>query len=153
MAVSQTSKPATGTDTVIIACNLPHGLCLRTFHEEVRSVPVPGGMLRDEKVFAPDEGEEFVVNGNAHPQNMAPVQTINHGYGITMGCPKALWDKWLKQNEKTNVVKGGFIFAVPSLSAMESETKNGRDIVTGLERIDPDNMPKGRVAVEKYKAA
>jgi hypothetical protein len=132
--------PATGTATVTIACRLPHGLKCQVHRKESRDVPVLGGGYKKEEYWAPT-GEEFIINGNAHPQNEAPLVPMSRGFALTRGVPKHLWDAWLAQYKSLPAVVTGAIFAHERESKVVDEAKEKMGVRTGLERIDPNNLP------------
>jgi hypothetical protein len=148
------SAPATNsTETVTVACKLPHGLALRVFDTVDVDEPILGGGVRRSKI-AQERPERFVVNGFAHPQNrnprceifgamQMPNGSLNGGYALTPGVPKDLWEMWLAQNAKSLLVKNGLIFAVPKVEDARVEADKRKTIKSNLERLDPDNLPKG----------
>jgi len=158
------NKKASG-ETVTVACKLPHGLVLRVFRGIEIDVPVMGGGTRKEKTVEPLE-QVYTAYGWSHPQNAAPHCTILAGYALTGGIPKEHWDLWLSQNKNSAMVKNGLIFAHASTASAKDQAKDGRTIRSGLERLDPNNLPKigkqkvvtdkdmmGREQVERMEAA
>jgi hypothetical protein len=137
--MNDATKPATGTATVTVACKLPHGLLCRVHKEVEQEETIPGG-TRKIKLWFPT-GEEFRLNGNAYPQNVGPKVPIEHGFALTHGVPKDLWDAWLKQNRMLPAVREGMIFAQGSAAKAVDEAKEKKGIRTGFERLDPNNLP------------
>jgi len=140
------SLPKKTGDTVSIGLKLPNGIELRTFRNIEMDENVPGG-TRKVKVNVPME-ETFTAYGYAHPQNAAPHCLILDGYAITPGCPKAFWEVWLSQNKNSAMVKNGVIFAQNNEASVRDRAKDGKDIKSGMERVDPAKHP-GRVKMDK----
>jgi hypothetical protein len=133
------SQPATGTDTVTVACKIPQGMNCR-LHEKKRVTEVTLGGSRDvEQYFATDKG--FIVHGPAHAQNEGPRHLTVAGYAITRGIPKHLWDAWYEQNLELDAVEKNMIFAYGSINDAKEAAKDGRGIKTGLERLNPHDLP------------
>lgn len=104
---------------VTIGCKLPHGLIISAKNNEGEVVSV-------------------TLNG-------ANAARIVGGYGITENVPLELWNAWLKRHHKHAAVVNGQVFQHTDLKSVESEARNRRDVVTGLEPIDPikNGMLKG----------
>ena len=137
---SPASEPATGTATVTVACKLPHGLICRIHKKDKRMVPVYGGGYKEEEFWS-ETGEEFILNGNAYPQNEAPKVPLAHGFALTYGVRKDWWDAWIMQNRLLPAVKNGLIFAHERQGKTEDEAKEKAGVKSGLERLDPKNLP------------
>jgi len=131
---------STSKETVTVCCKLPHGLVLRVFRMEDTAEPISGGGFRTVKVAR--EYARHKVNGNAHPQDKAPLHMINGGYAFTTGVPKDLWDVWLEQNKDSMVVANNLIFAHVQEASARDETNEKTKITSGFERLDPTKMPR-----------
>ena len=105
------------SETVCCACKLPNGLFLdiSTPTKRIPKVELKG---------ANDKGAIC-------------------GYGITENVEKAFWDEWFKRYADNPMVKGGFVFAQGSRASVESKARNNKDLKTGYEPLDPNNLPKG----------
>jgi hypothetical protein len=134
------NKKAAG-ETVSVACKLPSGLQLRVFRMVDRDEQILGGGVRQVKQAEQLE-PVYTVYGWAHPQNAGPHCTILHGYAITDGIPKEHWELWLSQNKNSMMVQNGLIFAQNSTSSIKDQAKDGKAVKSGLERLDPNNLPK-----------
>lgn len=133
---------ATATPTVTIACKMPNGLILRLFDMIDGSEPVMGGGTRSVKV-AQEVSERVVIHGFSHPQNAAPKALIVGGYALTSGVSKEFWDRWLKDNANTAIVKNRLIFAHEKQDNTKAEAREKKETRSGLERLDPKKLPKG----------
>lgn len=130
-------------ETVTVACKLPHGLIMQLQEKTTQVQPVMGGGLREVDVWVPSNARDpITLNGNAHPQNMAPKADIASGFALTYDVPKDFWDEWVSQNKTLPAVKNGLVFAQPNARRAKDEAKEKTDLRTGLERIDPNNLPK-----------
>lgn len=128
--------------TVTVACKLPHGLILRIFDMKETQEPVMGGGYRATKT-AQEREQRITVFGVAHPQNAAPKCEIVAGYAITHDVPKDFWNLWLQQNKESAVVKNNLIFAHDTIESTKAEAKEKIAVRSGLERLDPEKLPKG----------
>lgn len=96
--------------TCVVGCKLPHGL-----HLELK-------------------GSEGVVRHTLKGNNAA---RIIGGYGITDGIPTEFMTQWLKKNAKHPAVIAGAIFMHNTVEGAVARAKEGREIRTGCEAIDP----------------
>jgi hypothetical protein len=129
-------------ETVWVACKLPHGLLLRTFHFETVWEPVMGGGTREVKI-ARVHGPEVRIRGNTFPYGTVPNWPIEGGFGFTANVDKAFWDEWVEQNKDHPAVKNRLIWAMPDINSMTDEAKKLASVKSGLEPLDPQNLPKG----------
>lgn len=129
------AKPEASATTCIVGCKLPHGYKLELFSDPKKT----GGVTQ---VL-----ESFTVKGN----NAA---RIVGGYGITAGVPREFFTEWLRRNAKLPAVVNGAIFMHVDVESAEARAKEGREIRTGIEPIDPimDARAKG-LTVDKEAAA
>ena len=141
MAAAQPqTRPATGTETVTVACKIPQGFILQ-LHEPRDLSEVTMGGHRDVKQYFP-VGEPFRLNGAAHGQNEGPRCRVVGGFALTDGVPKELWDKWLEQNKTLPAVVNRMLFAYPSTSHAVAAAKEVKTLKTGLERLNPNALPQ-----------
>lgn len=120
-------------DTCIVGCKLPHGL-----HLDLRN--------RDGSTT------RYTLKG-------ANAARIVGGYGFTDGIPTTFMEEWLKRNAKHPAVIQGAIFMHKDKASAEARAREGRDIRTGLEPLDPVAESKKRgiemdpEAVKNYELA
>ena len=142
--------------TVTVACKHPSGLLL--YRETARVIPEPvfGGGFREVTQYF-KTGEPVKINGPAHPQDKAPHCTIIGGYAMTYGVDADFWNEWLKLHNGDPMVREGIIMAIPKPADAEAEAKRNAEVRSGLERLDPQNLPRefvaGRNKIEPAKAA
>lgn len=138
--------------TVTVGCKLPHGLELRLFRMEKVQHPVMGGGFREVEEAREIGGKRVVINGWSHPQNAAPRAQMAHGTALTMGVDKEFFDKWMEQNREHAAVKNGLIFCAEKDGNVFAEAKAKEKVRSGLERLDPDHLPKGVKKAEPVAA-
>ena len=137
------TAPASGTDTVSVACKVPGGWMLQLHEQRAYSEVTPMGH-REYKQWYPIEEDnqgrpaQFRLNGPAHPQDQGPRCRVILGFAITKGVPRDLWERWLEQNKTLPAVRKGMIHEFIDRGSIE-EFKGER---TGLERINPKNPPR-----------
>lgn len=112
------------SETLTVACKLPHGLHLDL------------------------EGKRITLNGTMKSGRlnkffMAPDDCV----GLTQ-VPVDFWEAWAEKNRELPQLKKGFIFANSKKKEVLSEAKEKSDLKTGLERIDPNKLPKGTKKIE-----
>lgn len=128
--------------SVTVGCRLPHGLTMRVFDMVETQEPVMGGGFRAVKI-AQERPERVTLNGFSHPQNRAPNAQIVEGFALTYGVDAEFWNVWKAQNAQSDVVKNGLIFAHEKPVNAEAEAKDKKTLRSGLERLDPNKLPKG----------
>jgi hypothetical protein len=137
------------SETVTVACKLPHGLVLR-LHEQVETPePLPGGGTKKVKVWRPINMAPVVLKGyldRYNPGN-APVSK-GSSFALTEGVDKDFFDAWLKQNHDHDAVANGLIFAANNSDTLNGLVKDFAGTRSGLEPIDPDKLPK---RISSYK--
>jgi hypothetical protein len=143
------------TNTVTVACKIPNGLLLRTFHWETEKENTLHGYV--DTPVAKEDPEKYHVKGPALPWGVKPQFNIEGGYALTPGIPKSFWEKWAEQNADFDAFKNGLVFAVPTLNEARAEAKGMAKVKSGLEPVDPDNLPaefkKIKTAVNNDDAA
>lgn len=132
--------PATGTATVTVACKVLNGMRCR-IHKLTNVTVVGMGSTRTEKQWLETE-KEFILAGPAHAQNEGPRHVVSSGFALTHGVPKDLWDEWIGQNKDLPAVKAGLIIAYEDPAKVKDAAKERKGIKTGLERVNPHNLPK-----------
>jgi hypothetical protein len=135
-------EPALAREVVWVACKMPHGLILRLFHLEDTYEPVMGGGTREVKI-ARQHGVEVRIRGNTFPYGTVPNWRIEGGFGITENVDKAFWDEWIEQNRELPAVKNRLIWAFPDIKSTLEEAKKMESLKSGLEPLDPQNLPRG----------
>lgn len=141
--------------TVTVACNLPHGLVLRTFAPSKINVPMLGGGLREMEEH--HEAGRITINGNAIPALRDPMKEYPaltpNGYALTHGVDAELWASWLNANKNSPVVVNKCIFAVEKDAV--GEARRAGEAKSGLEPLTPDRdprMPRGNANVRGVTA-
>lgn len=125
-AHAQTLTPPTppklnaSATTCIVGCKLPHGLVCQIFSDDLKSVV-----------------ESHTIKG------MNDVRIVG-GYGLTEGIPTEFMTEWLKRNKSHPAVANGSIFIHTSVQGAQARAKEGREIRSGLEAIDPMNRKDSR---------
>jgi len=142
MAQQDEAPRKTGTATVTVACKLPHGLNMRVYDWEKVEYQLLGGGMKSAREARPRE-TTYRLNGNSVAQNRAPGCEIVGGFALTHGIPKDFWDLWLEQHKDWPAVKNGFIFAYEKPDATRGESREKKNLKTGLERLNPKKLPRG----------
>lgn len=144
MGKKQISEPATTGETVTVACNLPNGLILRVFDMVNVRRARPGGGF-DEEPEARLAGEPFTLHGNRTSFGEEPKCKVVCGYALTRGVPKDLWDRWLEQNEDSDLVRNNLIHAHESMDEAADASEELDGTKSGLQPLNPGDdsrMPR-----------
>lgn len=132
------------TDTVTIACKLPHGLVLELGYEIVNN-----GVVRSDKY------KSYVLKGtNSNLVIAGQPAILNPEPGVTPNIPKDFWDAWIAAPTKENprggqgfrhpAFKNGLIFVIPKDAGAAKELQaEVRKVRSGFEPLDPNKMPEG----------
>lgn len=126
---------------VTIACKLPHGIILHRSEITTVSEPVLGGGFREVKQSV-RVGEGVRINGVAVPVGEAPKALMVGGYALTSGVDADFWAAWMKDHKDSDIVRNGLIFAHEKQAMVEGFAKEGAARKSGLEPLDPKNLPK-----------
>ncbi|PWT77549.1 MAG: hypothetical protein C5B60_02640 [Chloroflexi bacterium] len=127
---------------VTVACKLPGGLLMRIFAPMTRPEPVMGGGTREVTTWEPT-GQGRWARGNAVPYGVVPSWPIVGGYGLTHDVPKDFWDKYLEQNRDSPWIVHHLVFAYEDAAQAAAAAKEKAALKSGLEPLDPDNLPRG----------
>jgi hypothetical protein len=143
----------TGSATVTVASKLPFDLvmCLYDFTQQFE--PVMGGGAREYKIAQQRRGSKmFIINGCSYAQNKGPHQQLSDGFAITHDIPKDFWDEWKEQCKEADFIVNGLIFANEQARSTYAEAKEKAGEKSGLERLDPNNLPKGLQQADRKAA-
>ncbi len=140
-AVASETTAAKSGATVTIICKIPQGFALQLYKKQTVSEVTQNGH-RDVERHYPIEGKVVYIRGPAHAQNEGPRCRMAGGYAITENVSKDHWDEWMRQVGKDHpAVQNGLIQAFPDARSAVDEAKKFIGLKTGLERIDPNNLP------------
>lgn len=128
--------------TVVIGCKLPNGLILQLSTFEQSSEPVMGGGHREVRVGR-KIGTKYVIRGTSIPFGQIPKFIFAGGYALTSGVPEEFWDQWYEQNKDSDIVRRELIVAHKSMDDVETHCNSNESLLTGLEPINPDKLPRG----------
>lgn len=158
------SAPATGTDTVTVACNLPNGHILQIYHiEEVETVLPNGRVFRENIATLDQSAGQYALNGAQldygalQGGSMPDYRVIKGsapgtGFALTSGIPRDFWDRWLANNANSPLVKNRHIFASSTEARAADEAREYKDFKSGFQGLNPAGdyrVPSGR-GVRKY---
>ncbi len=124
--------------TVTVACKVSAGLVLRVYEMTEGSEPVLGGGSRTVQV-ARMKGEPVTLRGPA--MRFGQNKSLYGGYALTHGVDAEFWETWLKQNAESALVINRQVFAHEKQDAVEKRAVDNKDARTGLEPLDPKNLP------------
>lgn len=131
-----TTKGGHAGGKVTVACKIPNGIIIRAFEWQTEDVPVFGGGVKTSKVARPN-GDQVVIHGPATPFGVQPKMTIVGGYALTPNVDQEIWDIWLEQNAKSDLVKKKQIFAYAKTDMAADCAQEHQMVRSGLEGINP----------------
>lgn len=138
------------SETITVACKLPHGLVLRLHHKVETQEPLPGGGTKKVPRWMPNpQAPTVVLKGylQKYKPGNAPM-SVGSQFALTEGVDKDFFDEWLKQNQDLDAVANGLVFASEKFDTVTGLMKDFSGTRSGLEPIDPDKLPRG---VSSYK--
>ena len=147
LSLKKGDSPRSMSSTVTVCSKLPMGFILKLYDQKKMTEPVMGGGAREYTmaVFRRNS-KTYTINGNSYAQNKGPHCQIEAGYAITRDIPKDFWDEWLSQNEHAEYVVNGMIFAHAESASAIAQAKDGNDVRSNLERLDPGALHKRGLA-------
>lgn len=148
--VSRGAVKASSSNFVSVACKLPNGLMLQNYKMVDSMEPVQGGASRMVKV-AQKDGAPIRIHGTSRPHGQAPRCPIVMGFAITKGIPADFWERWLKANAVSAIVKNGLIFANPDMDGLRGEAKDNRKQFSGMEPLAQKDDPRAKALANRSK--
>ena len=141
-------RPVTGTDTVVVACNLPAGLILQLYDVEVTETVLPNGRVIKENIATLNlEHGQYALNGMAEFSTLSVAgrevpdyrvvkgATPGTGYALTTGVPRAFWNEWLRRNESNPIVLNRHVFAQGTEARAASQAREMKDQKSGFQGL------------------
>lgn len=104
-------KPVRSGETVTVACKIPNGFKMEFYREVERTVEIKGGHDRIRQYVKDGAVAPIFLNGPAAPFGQMPRGRVIGKAAFTRGVPKALWDRWVKENSNLDAVVNRQIFA------------------------------------------
>lgn len=74
------------------------------------------------------------------------------GFAITKGVPAEAFERWHNKMMDRSMFRNGLIFSVADMDSARDFARTLEKQRSGMERIDPKNMPKGLSRVPKSRA-
>jgi hypothetical protein len=147
-----TPSPArsSASDTVTVACKLPNGLILRVFKMVER--PESGPMHSRTVKVAEVVGEPITVHGPAYAFGNMPPYMIVAGYALTPNVPKEFFETWFEQNKDSTFVQNKLVFAFESHDHVVGQAKEYEKNKSGMEPVDPEDLPRAFRGIRKFNA-
>ena len=132
-------------ETVTVACKHQPGLLLKLYYPTKETHPLLGGGLKEVDVWREIENSPRVkINGPTPPKDHnADRPAMIGGYALTFGVDKTFWDEWVKQNADSDMLRNRILFAAPKHDMVEGRAKEGKEVRSGLEPINPGTDEKG----------
>ena len=153
LTLKKQSDATWSNETVSIASKLPMPFVMQLHHKVKRTVQAHGGTSTIE-VFEPVIGTKskpssFTIAGNSYIKRPGDaVGVINSGYAITTGIPKEFWDDWVSLYHSHDAIQNNMIFAHKESASIISMAKEHEGEKSGMERLDPKNLPKVGAKIE-----
>lgn len=148
--VGADSPPATGTDTVTVACKVPNGLHMILYDtEEEYLSDLAGNRVKSFRSFPRPDVAPYILNGcsvdiekmrkgvlDDRHQGIVQGDLPGTGFGLTPGIPREYWEEWSTTVGKS-FIKSGMVFAAKNDREARAEAHDKRNLRSGLEPLDP----------------
>jgi len=141
----EAGKGHEGATHVRVYSKLPNGLVLQISHQEERPEVTMNGGINLVKVWVKDkDGEQYTIPGTAVAFGQMPKHRTVAGYAVSEPIPAEFWAVWIKQHSDAHYLQRGLVFACPIHAQTDGDDQamDGESLRTGLEPIDPNNLPK-----------
>lgn len=154
--IAPPTAPASGTDTVTVACKLPSGISFALGEMVEDYEPVMGGGQKAVKRFAPS-GDAVVLRGPARTMQAMrhgtyPDSPLAGGYALNPGIKREHWEQVERNYKAHPALVNGLVFARRDDSAAIAEARNLHLVETGFEGIDPAD-PAKKTGMKAIQAA
>jgi hypothetical protein len=113
---------------------------LQVFDFEEHSEPVMAGGFKTVKRARPRAWRQK-LNGSARAIGKDTPYQITSAAGLTHGVDADMFALWLEQNKDNEFVTKGYVFAFAKPSEVAAEAANRVKDKTGLEAVDPTDLP------------
>lgn len=147
------NKAKTAGVTVSVASKLPMDFILHLHKKVTKQEHFPGVGTRSFDIYEKDNSvKPVVISGCSFPQNQGPHQQLSGGYAITHGVSKDFWDAWFEQNKEHEAIVNGMLFAHTEVASTIAETIEKKDVMSGMERLNPEKLPAGLKTADRKAA-
>lgn len=116
------TEPKLVSESVLVACKLPHGLNLDLYDGNVLRSRVKLSGIMGFRIPNPDR--KFV-----NPETYA-------GHSIT-SVPRAHWEEWYATHKSHPAVVNGFVYVSKTRDDAQAQAKEREKERTGFEQLDP----------------
>ena len=149
---ANTPSPArsSASDTVTVACKIPNGLILRVFKMVER--PESGPLHSRTVKVAEQVGDQITIHGPAFPFGVNPSYMIIGGYALTPNVPREFFETWREQNMDSTFIKNNLVFGFESHDSAVGQAKEYEKQKSGMEPVDPSNLPPAFRGINKFNA-
>lgn len=110
------------SETVLVACKLPHGLYLDLYAGKTLTARVKLSGTMGFRI--PNEDRKFV-----NPD-------VSFGHSVTP-VPRKHWEEWLAAHKDHPAVVGGFVYVSKTKDDAVAQAREREGEVTGFEQVDP----------------
>jgi hypothetical protein len=158
---------ATGTATVVVACNLPQGLILQIYDKEEVSFYRDGHPVTEIQATLNLAAGQYALRGPVNQSSLAAIgrgdrlpddyrmirgKAPDTGYALTLDVPEDFWRKWVEDNAQSPLVLNKHVFAEATEAravARSREYAEFRSGLQGLAQAGDYRVPTGRT-IRKY---
>lgn len=128
-------------NNVIVACRLPKGVVLKIYDDEEIAIRAEYAKAKHVDLSPLRVVSSISLNGaTSHPNYHPKDNEILGRFGKT-SVPSDFWEKWLKQNERSDLVLKNLVFAEPNEARASSRAAEFANVKTGFEGLDQNKLP------------
>lgn len=131
-----------GATHCTVYSKLQTGLILQLSTFEERQEATLGGGIRSVKV-AVKGGDKYIIPGTAVEFGKQPKCRMVAGFATCPDVPIDFWNAWVEQHKDADYIIRNLVFAYPQQSDGDACARDYASALTGLEPIDPNNLPRG----------
>jgi hypothetical protein len=133
---SPSTPRAAAVEFVTVACKLPNGIHLDVFDQFEYEENTIMGTRKSKRAVR--SGRVTIAGIKRRTDDSRLVM----GFALTPNVPRDHWEAWLAANKDTPLVVNGLIFAHRQHSSVQDMAKEREANRSGLEPLDPRNLPK-----------
>lgn len=133
---------------VTVICRLPKGVVLRVYDDQEIAIRAERAKERHIDTSPLTVVETFTLNGATSDPRYHRKENLTLGFFGKTSVPAEVWEKWLKQNGRSDLVLKKLVFAETNEARATSRASEFANEKTGFEGLDPQKLPVNGVEID-----
>ena len=133
---------------VTVMSRYPHPLHLAVY--DLGAIKARKGTM---DTTVPFPSARITIKGAVNDRDYHKKDNVLFGMAGKTQVPADFWEAWLKQNENNPLVKGNVVFAEVTEDRAEAKKAELSKEKTGMEGVNPDEVPVAGVKKDDGKSA